>query len=595
MKKICIVVIALLALFHTACKDSLDLYPETDLSDVSMWNNAGDFEKGVNKFYEWLPKIMDNNDGGAAENTRYGIADRDKLADIVIDNGTLNNISNSTYNIPATDQFYEGYYKRLRAINFVFKNAEGYAKPDEIKQYLAEAKFFRAYYSFLFFADFGPGTIVKGVLETEAPELSSVRNTRDEFADFIIADLESAIADLPTQTALPAAQNGRISKGTAQSMLARVALFEGTWQKYHLTNVTRANALFDKAIANSEAVMNDASYQLFYDARMGAESYRWMFVLESSLQTNPYKLTKAANKEYIFRNRFDENIRVSNQNVVHTMPGAGVTASRKMQEMYLTADGKIAVPDYKTSLNSFLKNRDPRLADNHRAVLDLYWEYALGRGDWAGGKVDSLRASVRSYDGVGFFNKKFASERLFTNATLDGMDVPIIRLAEMYLTYAEAKFEKNGTITNAELDLSINKLRTRVQMPALTNTTIPAGSDMKTEIRRERTVELWLEGHRYNDLRRWKTAETEMSQDLDGLPFMEGSAYLRTASVFVPKDNKTVTYTNTYTTNKGVVNAAGFALREAGSGRKFSAKHYLKPIPSKQIEINPNLKQNEGW
>src|SRR5664280_1038407 len=118
---------------------------------------------------------------------------------------------------------------------------------------------------------------------------------------------------------------------------------------------------------------------------------------------------------------------------------------------------------------------------------------------------------------------KYLSEDVTGNAAGEtgnsyGFDHHIIRYAEILLIYAEALFEKNQAISDGDLDKSINVIRSRVNMPALTNAFVSAnGLDMRMEIRRERNVELALEDFRYDDIRRWKTAETEMVQDIKGI------------------------------------------------------------------------------
>lgn len=113
---------------------------------------------------------------------------------------------------------------------------------------------------------------------------------------------------------------------------------------------------------------------------------------------------------------------------------------------------------------------------------------------------------------TGYRNVKFEAEITFPL----GNDWSIIRYTEVLLIYAEASFEKNSKISDTELDLSINKLRDRVGMPHLTNDFVTTnGLNMLEEIRRERTIELSLEGFRLDDLRRWKTAEIELNQPLE--------------------------------------------------------------------------------
>ena len=159
----------------------------------------------------------------------------------------------------------------------------------------------------------------------------------------------------------------------------------------------------------------------------------------------------------------------------------------------------------------------------------------------------------------------------------------------MLLIYAEATFEKNGTIGDDDLNKSINLIRQRANMQSLTNAFVTAnGLDMKTELRRERSIELALEGFRYDDLRRWKTAETEMPMDVKGIKIV-GSNW--TDPIIQDGANRNPYGGASWQSN---TDANGFIIAE--SGRSFDpVKHYLRPLPTKEILINPDLQQNPGW
>lgn len=570
-----------------SCDDMLDMQPETNPSDAVVWNSAASFEKEVNNYYSFLPYFQDKTN-------KRGIADRESMSDIVLSEDTENGYSNSTYTAPETDNFYEEYFNNLRSINYFFKNREGYADKDEIKQYYAEALFFRAYISFRMFKDYGPLTIVKDVIETSSPELFAARATRDEFADFIIGDLEEAIntGALPVQKKIVSTdQNGRITIGAARALLAEVCLFEGTWQKYHFQNTERSNALLTKAATYAEQVMNDDSYQLFYDEKLGVDSYHYMFTLESLSKTNPAGVLKETNKEYILRNRFHETKRQLGQNTVHAFQMTNMT--RKFVEMFLDKNGQASKPDYKTSLNSYYKDRDPRLSTLAFSVGDLRWSYESA-SNFERNAADSAKAIFTKWNGCGFYVKKYATERAMS-PTESGMDVPIIRLAEVYLIYAEAKCElDNGAISDADLDKSLNRLRDRVLMPHLTNATVPDGSTLLEEIRKERTRELYLEGFRFDDVRRWKTAEKEMGGNLEGVYIGTGSAFAKDWTLTSPYGQADIIYLAANNTQRSM-SADGYAIREAASRRTFAKRNYLLPLPTKQIGLNPQLKNNEGW
>lgn len=171
------------------------------------------------------------------------------------------------------------------------------------------------------------------------------------------------------------------------------------------------------------------------------------------------------------------------------------------------------------------------------------------------------------------------------DASLFDFDRHLIRYAEVLLNYAEAIYERNGTISDADIDLSINKLRSRVNMPRLTNAFAMAnGLTMQAELRRERTVELCLEGFRYDDLRRWKTAEIEMPKDVKGIK-IEGTSWAARAP-----------YNDPSYLNK--IDANGFLIVE--QNRKFDpGKNYLQPLPTREIAFyttnGKELTQNPGW
>ena len=155
----------------------------------------------------------------------------------------------------------------------------------------------------------------------------------------------------------------------------------------------------------------------------------------------------------------------------------------------------------------------------------------------------------------------------------------IIRYAEVSLNYAEAVFERDNEISDADLAKSLNLVRKRVnpEMPDLTNGFVSSnGLDMRTEIRRERTVELFDECFRLDDLKRWKTAETEMPMNLTGVKWT-GTEY-------------ETTWTSAASKAK---DAQGCILME--SGRVWKERNYLYPLPVDQLQLNPNLGQNPGW
>jgi starch-binding outer membrane protein, SusD/RagB family len=584
MKNYITVLLLILVVIQIGCNEKLDLEPKSTLTDLAFWKSPNDFKLAANDFYTWFP-------------SHGAFIETENLNNDLIAGEATNSVGNSTYTVPASDNNWNTGYSRLRAVNYFLEKAEAYPRPEEISKYVAEAKFFRAYAYWNLFRRFGGVPLINKTLGVDSPELFSSRASRVETFDQILADLDEAIPNLPLETEIASGDKGRISKGAAQALAARVALYEGTWNKFR-NNEVRANALLDKAIAYSNSVMSSNAYLLFYNASLGTNSYRYLFILENE-KSNPAGVGKSANKEYILVNKFDFTIRQAGTNITGRQQSYFCSPTRKMADMYLCIDGlpieSSPLFQGKLTSTSEFQDRDPRMTMNMRVPGQKYWSIMNnGRVNWTGDAADL--ASALWYVGAwgntrtGYNNLKWCTERNngIGSDKAEAWDIPLIRLAEVYLIYAEAKFERDGSISDADLDLTINKLRDRVGMIHLTNAHIAAGGlNMRTEIRRERAIELYNEGFRYDDLIRWKTAETELPMALTGA-LITGT--WRTSSfTFAPG----ATYTPVSFTGK--LDADGYYQYEPASNRVFTAKYYQFPIPTNEIILNPNLEQNPGW
>jgi len=184
---------------------------------------------------------------------------------------------------------------------------------------------------------------------------------------------------------------------------------------------------------------------------------------------------------------------------------------------------------------------------------------------------------------TGYMIRKFLDETIDATTFIGQYDFKEFRYAEVLLVLAEALYEQNGQISDADLDRTINVIRSRANIPSLTNSFVTAnGLNMLNEIRRERTVELAFEGYRRDDLRRWKTAETVMPQAIRGVKFVGTEYEQRFPDLKVGTDIQ--------------VDADGFIIGESASSRQFIPKHYLDPIPLQEIQLSGgSLEQNPGW
>ncbi len=577
--------LSLLVFVQYGCNKMIDLKPINEISDADYWKTADQYKLAANEFYTYMITFGNVLYDPYGANTNAGSPHSDIRSDFTTSRSVFSNGTNPLVN---TDGNWNGGYTRLRAINYLLaKDSADISNASRIDriQYVAEAKFFRAYVYFDLLQQFGGVPIVTKPLDISSAELKAPRNTRDEVVDFIVKDLEEAMAVLPLESGITAANKGRISKGAAQAFLGRVTLYEGTWQKFR-NNATRANALLDKSISNSDAVITSALYQLFAPAVLGDSALKYMFVLEDE-KSNPAGVVKSANKEYILANRYSFTQRQIRNNVTHTWLGAGV--AKKFVDMFLCQDG---LPIEKSPLfqgyaqtRSEFTSRDNRMRYTMMIDSNYYFdnENPGARTNWTGDAADlaGSRGRHNAASGTGYQTQKWASERRL-NDNEEGYDWPVIRLAEVYLNYAEAVYERNGSISDADLDKSLNLVRNRVNktMPKLSNALVTTNAlNMRTEIRRERNIELFLEGFRVDDMKRWKTAETEMPMSILGIKW-EGTRWQ-------------TRYTGSVSGGPFARDANGYLIYEGS--RTWAEKNYLLPIPTQQIQLNPNLTQNPGW
>lgn len=569
MKRIInILSIAAAALFASAC---MDLSPKAQLSDTQVWSQASNFSLFANQFYGWTRDFQ----GSDYMSSWTDGVHSDTRSDLVA-TPNLNVYSAGSNSIPSTDGNYKTLYKRIYYTNLLLKNAAEFEPKADIAIPMGEAYFFRAYFYFELVQIFGDVIYTDTPLDMDSEKLYGKRDDRLEVIRHCVDDLKKAVELLPEMPT----EDGRVAKGAANAFLSRVALYEGSWQKFHNGNASAANELFATAAAAAKAVIDSKAYSLFYsDALGGKDSYRYMFILENT-DCNPAKLTKADNKEYIFSHRHDEATKKIGTNITHGAQNSGVYVTRKLADMYRCQDGLPIAKSPKfqgyTGQNTEFADRDNRMNATLLRHGQKYWNNdGKWRTTWtAADEDDALTCDRRSQSG--YINNKWATERKVDD-TNEGYDYPVIRYAEVLLNYAEAVYEQGESISDADLDLSLNLVRQRSNpdMVKLSNSLVSAnGLSMREEIRAERTVELALEGFRVDDLKRWKTAETEMPQNLRGIPM-------------------TGWFATNWTNQTRPLDADGSIILY--DGRVWAEKNYLYPIPSDELQLNPELGQNKGW
>ncbi len=523
-------------LFFTAC--DVERLPETNISDATFWRSESDLKTANNYLYTFLPDF--NTDDNWSDDA-FGLAS--------------NNISDGSRLAPATATAdFNNQYLLIRAANNILeKGPKTGLAAATLDRYLAEAKFFRAWAYFNLLQRYGGVPLITKTLDDTSPELSAASATRDAVLDLIYADLDFASAKLPTATALGTADYGRIAKTAALAFKARVALFEGTRAKFHKYGDAKKHLTL--AYNAAKAVMDSKEHDLY------TGPYFNLFQYEGEGR---------ANKENVLVKQYGVSLtdRVVSQNYCRaTLENGNKSPTKALVDSYLMVDGlpMDKSPLYKAPLltTDVFVNRDTRLSDD-----------VLKKGDSYIFTNPVFNVSSLVFAKTGFTFRKYWNIVDWNNQA-SFIDRNLIRYAEVLLIYAESKFELDEAITDADLNLTINRLRKRGGVAALTNDFAKTnGLNVRDEIRRERRVELAQEGFRYWDLIRWKTAEIELPKPVLGNYFFK--EFGTTVKVNLTKDN--------------------FIITQDASFRKFDPnRDYLWPLPINEIALNPNMKQNPGW
>lgn len=531
----------------SAC--SIDRTPESSLSDTEFWNTETDLQTAANRLYQQLDAFWIDNRADDALNQ------------------TPNSTSNGTWNVPGTSGDWSDRYDEIFTANNILEKGTKASVTDAIRnRYFGEARFFRAYAYLLLVQRYGDVPLVLKTLDYNSPELFMGRTPRNEVMAAIYEDLDFAAQWLPTRAALPAAQYGRVTKSSAYALKARAGLFAGTWAKFH--NDGDPQPHLQIAVASAEQVLTQG-HTLY-------ANYGNLFVQAGE---------GPANTENILVKIFG----VSNSNLIlghnnsRDLENGRMAPTRNLLRQYLYTDG---LPAYNTdntpsatksplfipegsepSYNTIFENRDPRLA---------FTVFKSGEAAYKGPWIPTTTLGSRT----GYAAKKgFNIEDQTINgaATVDRI---LIRYGEVLITLAEALYERDNTISDADLERTVNALRKRAGLNVkLTNAFVAANNlSMREEIRRERSVELAMEGFRYPDIIRWKTAETVLPQNLLGAKYVAADW---------PGTNA----------NSLNLNADGVIIAETAATRTFRAnRDYLYPVPVNEINLsNGNVKQNPNW
>ena len=529
-------------------EDFLERAPLDAVTDETFWQTEENLVLAANAVYANVKgkNVVDMENMG--DNTVWPSTTMYQL----IGSGNFGN------DLSTLDNEWVSQYTGVRQANAFLENYERADADEEVKERLAaEVRVIRALMYFYITEFWGDAPLVTSTLEIE--EAYGPRDPKEDIIDFLMEDLDLAAQHL--EPVFPVGEDyGRMNRGAALALKARIALYNERWQE---------------AEEAAKAVMDMGIYEL-YDNGDPNTSYKELFTYEGNLSSGN-------NRETIIARLYLEGVTDHNLSREIQVPDQTVrwNPTKSLVDAYLMEDGlpieMSPLYDVDTYPEVF-QNRDPRMT---QTILEPGSEW--------GGRYDGRPGT--DYDPRIFMVPKFSAERngattitgyYFTKyvelSTVpmvgrDVNDIILLRYAEVLLTYAEARLEQ-GELTQADLDKTVNKLRDRVGMKHMVISEIEAnGLDLREELRRERRVELALEGQRYFDIKRWRKGEL-LADPVKGVN-VNWLQYPEQVAGFTTDDE-------------------GFII--ALSGRTFDPqRHYLWPIPLPQLERNPALGQNPGW
>jgi len=429
-------------------------------------------------------------------------------------------------------------------------------------------------------------------LNIDSEELFGERMPREKAMEYILADLTFAAEKLPDNWGDGGAP-GRLNRWCALLVKSRICLFEGTWRKYH--GGTNPNFWLQEAANAARELMDNGPYRLHSTGNPDRDFNFCTGMLIDGVWNAVTDMT--GNTEVIYWRRYLLNVITHYDSFFHRNVGA----TRSFVEDVLCSDGLPITlsPLYKGDANyeDIFVDRDPRLRQTILHPDDrMLYQYSnqnnfspYPRLPGVTGAIGSTGTTNTGYHIIKQYDGRASAGSICLQPAIT------LRFAEALLNYAEAMAEL-GTITQADLDISINKLRDRIGMVHLDMTQpIPMDpryandgvSSLIVEIRRERRIELFMEGFRYDDLRRWKQGKKLEIRRM-GVRWDDNYKQL-----YDPNNRCTSLISNDPVT--GIPYVDIFKNSEFDNPVFDESKHYLWPIPLNVLSMNPNLKQNPGW
>ncbi|MBQ6710075.1 MAG: RagB/SusD family nutrient uptake outer membrane protein [Bacteroidales bacterium] len=595
MKKY-LMIIAAAALAFASC-DMLDKKPLSEMSPESYFKTEQDLQLFSNTFYNnLLPK------------SPYGYQ-----SDHYVKQTMSDELHGGSYRIvPESGSGWS--WGDLRKMNTLLSYIDNCEDEEAIVEYTALTKFFRTFFYFEKVKRFGDVPWIDVELGSADEALFNPRDNREVVMQHMLEDINYAIENLPAPTS-----QFRVNKYTALALKAQFCLFEGTFRKYHAGESTLKTLPADAASAEfylreaadaAKQIMDSGKYSLYTTGKPN-QDYRDLFVQENCEGIN----------EFIFAIKFDYGLAIFHNSTAYGIASSQgrIGATRKFIDSYLMKDGTRFTdkPGYESlEFAAQVADRDPRLAQSFRTI-------GYTRIDGTDILAPDLNASCTGYQTIKWVMSCKANGGDSDRVDRSTSDLPVYRLGEILLIYAEAKAEL-GELTQEDLNVSINLLRKRVGMPSLTmdvtadpyltsattgytNSKLAANSQyaLILEIRRERAIELAQEANnRWYDLVRWREGKC-VDQPFYGLYFpgpgeydingdgkldyclYEGDVKPDSKATSILKIGSEILLSN---------GKSGYVEPHKGETHSFNeSRDYYYPIPINERSLNPNLTQNDGW
>ena len=604
MKKKYLLAGLVLAFGLTSCYD-LDKMPEGVLSTQGAFSSTGEMRNYIDQFYENGLRKQGMEAGGGSF-----IAGFDTHSDNMSSNTVSTRMAGETTLSSAAKL---NNYNYIRNLNFFLNNLDNCAEKGSpiYNQYVGEGYYFRAWFYYRMFVDYGELAWVETPLDPDASAMKLPRESRTVIADHILADLDKAIELLGEQNS---SRNMRVHKDVARALKSEVALFEGTWEKYHKAE---NDEFYDKSVTDQK--INEYFTQAANAAKEVMDRGVWK-IHNTGNPLNDYRIVfettdLSNNSEVLWFKKYDGDEIGNNVDRYLNQGGGGVGVTASLVDDYLTIDGKPFLGESKSEAQKKFGDellptvRDPRLA---QTVCIPGQQLRPDEGDQHYSVPPLIGTSAYNQNVTGFsllkhvqINYTGSLDAEFKGAT------PAIqfRYADILLNYAEALAELDGAGNAQKIISALRPLRQRVNMPDVDfdreynqDAAYPFRNLDKyiQAVRRERRVEKACEGRRTEDIMRWAAAD-----ELIVGKWAKGVLFTGSNLVNHPAYDGKLIYDQASGNNLHLTGKPGDALRYVvpvnptgyEQGWQFNIhRDYLLPIQERMLQLTEGLwKQNPGW